>query len=80
MKAWYVSGIKFGWGYKETPSFSSNITVTPAMKNNGSVYAHTFFAMPGVTIGKLSIRFASDAQWGSFEAIDVLHRVLCTVF
>ena len=75
-----MSGIKFGWGYKETPSLSSNITVTPAMKNNGSVYAHTFFAMPGVTIGKHSVRFARKNGSRLSEAIDVFYRVLCTIF
>lgn len=47
---WKQTGISLTWEDTKERVFETNITVTPAMHNNQSVYAHVFFTLPGVAM------------------------------
>ena len=58
---WNVSDIPFNWNYKHIPSVDLNITMTRSLRNNGSLYAHVFFAKQNATLDKTDLQYDSLA-------------------
>ena len=62
---WNVSEIPFNWNYKHIPPMDLNITMTRSLRNNGSLYAHVFFAKTNSSIDR------SDSQ---YDPLAVIYR------